>query len=86
MLFTVLYTLTAIIYAVTALYVRQICGMWRLFCHFSAIHLATFSFACQSTQFTVNLQYDLHAKLFVRQRLGMSVIGLVRAVNLHLHV
>lgn len=43
MLFTVLlYTLTAIIYAVTALYVRQICGMWRLFCHFSAIHLATF--------------------------------------------
>ncbi len=31
------------------------------------------------------LQHYLHAKLFVCHRLGMSVIGLVRAVRLHLH-
>lgn len=35
-------TLTAIMYALTAMYVRHMCGMWRLFCHLSDILLAAF--------------------------------------------
>lgn len=73
MLYAVLlYTLTAILYALNAMYVRQTCGMWRLLCRFSAIYLASFSFACQSAYFIVRYNIYLHAKLFVCHRLGKS--------------